>query len=246
MEIHHAHPSTTTSAESTVPIVRAFRAIVDRVTPGAIESLFEHPGEPFRSFPLIWVVGPAASGKSTVASFLHATFPDIPVIHDRHALTEQLRKRHDGLRDSTLPTVIDESVLTASLDTVIREASQAPRALIELGRGGRESSQADPMSFEFALARIPAETLLRSLFVYLNVPFETRLSRNEERPEATSGDVGTIPEVRCSDDTMQRVFHDDDAERLMAHPNVSFIELKNTRSRSDLLDVVTFLFGRNV
>lgn len=245
MEMHHSNNGFTPSIESGISIVRSFREIVEGATPGVIHTLFEHPGLPFRSFPLIWVVGPAASGKSTVASFLHTTFPDVPVIHDRHALTAQLEKKKEGASDPTLPTVVDKGVLTAALDTVIHEASHAPTALIELARGGSEHSESNPMSFDFALTRIPEPVLRKSLFIYLNTPFEVRMLRNDQRPEASSQAVSLIPEVRCSDDTMHRVFKYDDGERLTRHPQVTFIQLTNTRSRSELLDVLNFLFGRN-
>ncbi len=231
-------------------LIQNMRAILGRSSPGVVEALAEREGKLTDLFPLIWVVGPAAAGKSTVARFLNRTYPGVEVIHDRHALTEQLSSQRAKLGSDTLPTVVDVEVLSRALRCVVRAAESAPSAIIELARGGDPSGElpscVNPMSFQFALERLSAETIARSLFVYVSVPFSERLARNVVRGDAALAGTDEIPEGRCSEDTMRTVFGSDDSEFLFTESNARFVELKNNLTRDDLLEVVDFLFGRKI
>jgi len=223
--------------------------VVGKIGCEALDQILENHGRLFEAFNLVWVCGTAAAGKSTVTRYLQSVYPDIPVIHDRHALVEAIRERSETNGSKSLPTVVDRDILCSAFSRVAQRAENSPVALIELGRGrsataeGDENATRDPMSLSFALNELPPSVLTRSLFLYLSAPLSERVLRNSQRPQAEDSQEDLIPNVRCSDDTMLTVFNDIDADALLDREDLNFIELRNVVGKEHFMELLEFLFG---
>ena len=226
-----------------------FSSVVGRVGRDAVDEILKSRGHLFEVFPLVWVVGAAASGKSTTLRVLHSVYPDVPVIHDRHALVDALREQRGALDHDGLPTVVDREILSLAFIRVARLAETSTNALIELGRGRSAglanpgNASDDPMSLSFALNALPKSVLSRSLFIHLSAPLSDRIARNAQRPLTDGGENNEIPHIRCSDDTMHTVFSNVDTEALTDRDDVSFVELRNVVDKSDFMDLLNLFFG---
>lgn len=162
------------------------------------------PREILQPTPLyIWVLGPFASGKTTVCKQLQEELPGSQRLtdgsHFMDIIKEDSEQRlHRKFGDSGEEFIVTSAELDYEMHRrLVRDIKQANTnyCLIEQCTGYDPAGVRD-MSLASLMRFIPDNILARSIFLYVNVPTEERFKRNEDRgwdDDSRTGDDNKVP-----------------------------------------------------